>query len=341
MVIIMVLGLLIVAVTLSTTFSLDTNALDLLNRRARSKEANYQVARSAFELGLVLLRADDSDVDGAEDIWASGPQEMTWEGRLLRLEVEDEERRFPINALVPESLPPGAVFEPSEEQDALAKALTRLLDSQGLSGQSATAALVDFADPDTVPTVGGGEISRDPAIPVKNARLDSLAELAYIRDWVRPQGPPPEPLLGGLASQLDSGQEVEAADSGAFDDQAQLETLNQSDWSDWLSVHSSGKININTAPKEILLALDEEMTDALVGEIIAKRQEGSLSGEEDLRQIAAIDEDLLFRLGRLIRYNSEYFRVRIRVSSRPAPINVEAIVLRDKRDPKLVRWEVH
>ena len=52
-------------------------------------------------------------------------------------------------------------------------------------------------------------------------------------------------------------------------------------------------------------------------------------------------EDLLFRLGRLIRYNSEYFRVRIRVSSRPAPINVEAIVLRDKRDPKLVRWEVH
>ena len=26
-----------------------------------------------------------------------------------------------------------------------------------------------------------------------------------------------------------------------------------------------------------------------------------------------MDEDLLFRLGRLIRYNSEYFRVRIRV----------------------------
>ena len=182
MVIILVLGLLIVAVTLSTTFSLDTNALDLQSRRARSKEANYQVARSAFELGLVLLRADDADVDGAEDLWAAGPQEMTWEGRLLRLEVEDEERRFPINALVPDSLPEGGIFEPSEEQDALAKALTRLLDAQGLSGQSATAALVDFTDPDTVPTVGGGEISRDPAIPVKNARLDSLSELVYVRD---------------------------------------------------------------------------------------------------------------------------------------------------------------
>ena len=71
MVIIMVLGLLIVAVTLSTTFSLDTNALDLLNRRARSKEANYQVARSAFELGLVLLRADDSDVERR----TSGPRD--------------------------------------------------------------------------------------------------------------------------------------------------------------------------------------------------------------------------------------------------------------------------
>jgi general secretion pathway protein K len=341
MVVILVLGLLIMAITLSTTLSVDTNALDLQSRRARSKEANYQVARSAFELGLVLLRSDDSDVDGAEDLWAAGPQEMTWEGRLLRLEVEDEERRFPINALVPESLPEGGVFEPSEEQDALAKALVRLLDNQGISGQSATAALVDFMDPDTVPTVGGGEVSRDPAIPVKNARLDSLAELAYVRDWVRPQGPPPLPLLGGLAQQPDTGEDVEAPDSGAFDDQNQQETVNPSEWSDWLSVHSSGKININTAPREILLALDEEMTDALVGEIIAKRQEGSLSGEEDLRQIAAIDEDLLFRLGRLIRYNSEYFRVRIRVSSKPAPINVEAVVLRDKRSPKVVRWEVH
>lgn len=341
MVIILVLGLLIVAVTLSTTFSLDTNTLDQFNRRARSKEANYQVARSAFELGLVLLRGDDADVDGAEDLWAAGPQEMTWEGRLLRLEVEDEERRFPINALVPDSLPQGEVFKPSEEQDALAKALARFLDSQGLSGQAATAALVDFTDPDTVPTAGGGEISRDPAIPVKNARLDSLGELAYIRNWTQPQGPPPQPLLGGLAQELDTGEEVQAADAGTFDDQNQLTALNQSEWSDWLSIHSSGKININTAPREILMALDEEMTDALVGEIISKRQEGSLSGEEDLRQIAAIDEDLLFRLGRLVRYNSEYFRVRIHVSSPPAPITVEAVVLRDKRDPKVVRWEVH
>ena len=216
MVIILVLGLLIVAITLSTTFSLDTNSLDLQSRRARSKEANYQVARSAFELGLVLLRADDADVDGAGDIWASGPQEMTWEGRQLRLEVEDEERRFPVNALVPQELPPGDFFKPNEEQDALAKALTRLVNSQGLSGETAVPALVDWTDPDSTPTAGGGEISRDPSVPVKNARLDSLNELAYIRDWVSPQGPPPLPLLGGLAAQPDSGQEVAAGDAEAF-----------------------------------------------------------------------------------------------------------------------------
>ena len=55
MVILLILGMLIVAITLSTTFSLDTNQLDLFSRQARSKEANYQVARSAFELGLALL----------------------------------------------------------------------------------------------------------------------------------------------------------------------------------------------------------------------------------------------------------------------------------------------
>lgn len=342
MVVIMVLGMLIVAITLSTTFSLDTNTLDLFSRQARSKEANYQVARSAFELGLALLRSDDSDVDGAEDLWAAGPQEMTWEGRLLRLEIEDEERRFPVNALVPESLPPGEIFEPNEEQDALAKAFVRLLDAQGLSGQSAAYALIDWMDPDTVPTVGGSEVARDPAIPVKNARLDSLAELTYVKDWLQPTGAPPLPLLGGLSPPVDPDSNIEAADADDFSaDAGAVQQANPSVWSDWLSLHSQGKININTAPREILLALDEEMTDALVQEIITKRQEGSLSGEEDLRQIASMNEDLLFRLGRLIRYNSQYFRVRIRVSSPPGPIKVDAIVLRDKSNPQVVRWEVH
>ena len=344
MVIILVLGMLIVAVSLSTTFSLDTNTLDLFSRRAYSKEANYQVARSAFELGLALLRVDDSDVDGAEDLWASGPQVMTWEGRLLRLEVEDEERRFPINALVPATTPEGTVFTPSEEQDALARALERFLDAQGLAGSAATSSLIDWMDQDSIPTAGGSEVAKDSSIQVKNAHLNSLAELTYIRDWVRPTGPPPAPLLGGLPSQSpesDSGNAVQASDAQDFEDSGSgTQQVNQSHWSDWLSVYSSDKININTAPREIIRALDEEMTDALVEEIVSQRQEGSLSGEEDLRQIAAIDEDLLFRLGRLIRYNSEFFRIRIRVSSPPGPINIEAVVRRDGRNPQVVQWEV-
>lgn len=340
MVIILVLGMLIMAITMSTTFGYETSRLDQFAREAYSKEANYQVARSAFELGLTLLRVDDPDVDGPEDIWATGPQEMTWEGRFLRLEVEDEERRFPINALVPESLPEGAVFQPTEEQDALAKALVRFLDAQGLAGQGATYALIDFMDPDSVPMPGGSEMSRVPGIRVKDARLDSLAELEYVRDWVQPGGPPPEPLLGGLASQLDNGEAVEAGDDLELST-SEIQGINQSSWSDWLSVHSEGKININTAPREILLALDEAMTPALVEEIIGKRQEGSFSGEEDLRQIATIDEDLLFRLSRLIRYNSQHFRVRIQVSAPPKPVRLEAVVRRDKKNTKVVRWKVY
>ena len=349
MVILLILGMLIVAITLSTTFSLDTNQLDLFSRQARSKEANYQVARSAFELGLALLRSDDSDVDGPDDLWAAGPQEMTWEGRLLRLEVQDEERRFPVNALVSDDLGPGEVFKPSEEQDALAKALAKFLDGQGLAGQQATAALVDWIDPDSVPTGGGSEVARDPKMPQKNAPLDSVHELTYIQGWLRPSGPPPKPLLGlaAVTGDLAGGKntnetELQASDADDFEgDQNSPQQLNQSVWSDWLTVHSSGKININTAPKEILLSLDDQLTETMVDEIISKRQEESLAGEDDLRQIAGMDEDLLFRLGRLTRFNSQYFRIRVRVDAPPGPINVDAVVLRDKKDPKVVRWEVH
>lgn len=342
MVVILVLGLLIVAVTLVSTFALNSGQIEQFQRVAYSREANYQVARSAFELGLALLRVDEPDVDGPEDLWATGPTEMTWEGRDLRLEVEDEERKFPINALVPAALPEGAVFEPSEEQDALAKALVRFLDKQGVDGRTAAPAVVDFMDPDKVPIAGGSEVSNDPAVAVKNARLDSLYELQYVRGWTNPTGPRPLPLLGGLA---DSPQEpkLEGADADALNDSAENsgKGANTSSWSDWMSLHSEGKININTAPREILLCLDDQMTDSLVEEIIKKRGEGSLSGEEDLRQIATIDEDLLFRLGRLIRYNSQYFRVRIVVSSPPGPIRVEAVVFRDRKNPKVVRWEVY
>ena len=342
MVVILVLGLIIVAVALTSTFSMESGQLEQFQRIAYSREANYQVARSAFELGLSLLRVDDADVDGPEDLWATGPTEMTWEGRLLRLEVEDEERRFPINALVPAALPPGAIFSPSEEQDALAKALTRLLDKQSVDGRTAVPALVDWMDPDQIPIAGGSEVSIDPTVAVKNARLDSLGELRYVRGWTDPRGPRPLPLLGGMNSDAPRGEDVGGSDSTSTDDpEGTSRDASMSQWSDWLSLFSEGKVNINTAPREILLCLDEQMTDGLVEEIVRKREEGSLSGEEDLRQIATIDEDLLFRLSRLIRYNSQYFRVRIGVSSPPGPIRVEAVVLRDRRNPKVIRWEVY
>lgn len=342
MVVILVLGLLIVAVALASTFALDAGQIEQFQRIAYSREANYQVARSAFELGLALLRVDEADVDGAEDLWATGPTEMTWEGRLLRLEVEDEERRFPINALVPAALPEGAVFAPNEEQDALAKALVRFLDKQGVDGRVAGPAVVDWMDPDSVPTAGGSEVSNDPAVAVKNARLDSLSELTYIRQWTSPTGPRPLPLLGGMSAAAPQGEEMTEGESLTFrGEAARSGDGSGSSWADWLSLYSEGKVNINTAPREILLALDEQMTEALVEEIVRKREEGSLSGEEDLRQIATIDEDLLFRLSRLIRYNSQYFRVRINVSSPPGPVVVEAVVLRDRRNPKVVRWDVN
>ncbi len=342
MVIVMVLGMIMVAITLTSMFGLDSSSLDLFQRQAYGREANYQVARSAFELGLALLRVDDDEVDSAEDIWAAGPQEMTWEGRLLRLEVEDEERRFPINALVPESQALGEIFTPNEEQDALAKALSRFLDRQGLPGQSATAAVVDWMDWDSTPTAGGTETSIDPSVPVKNRRLDSFEELAYIRDWRSPGLPPPLPLLGGAAAAFAQGDALDAVDESTFADSGASElSVDPSNWSDWLSVHSKGKVNVNTAPREILLCLDEDMTEGLVDEIVRKRQEGALKNEDALRDLPMMNEDLLFRLGRLIRFNSEHFRVRIAVTTQPGPIRLEAVVQRDGREPKVVRWEVY
>ena len=59
-----------------------------------------------------------------------------------------------------------------------------------------------------------------------------------------------------------------------------------------MSVCSSGKVNINTAPREVLRCLDEEMTDTLVSEIDNRRQSSAFENFNELREVTGFNEGL-------------------------------------------------
>ena len=321
MVILMVLATLLMLIIFTLQLGDSSTALHHLEERTRQREQNYQVARSAVELAMDLLKVDEIDVDSARDAWALGSQSLRWEGRDLILEIRDEESRFPLS-----QLPVPGKDEPDRE--LYAQALERLLTKTGVVGAPALASLQDWMDPDDDVRTNGAEQGSYPQLTVKNGPLDSIDELERLKNWGPPQLPPPPPLdpssprLDEFKNMFQSG----AAKNGL------------ANWGDFLSAYALGKINANTAPKEVLSSLDEAMSDSVVTELIANRSRNVLHNQEDLKKIPGIDNDLAFRLNKLMGYSSQVFRVRVVVTSRDVPLELEAMLERKSQKEIVVRY---
>jgi len=325
MVIMLVLGMLLLLIAFATQLTDASSALHSFEERVRLREANYHVARSAVEMAVSLLEVDDPDEDSAQDVWAIGSQRLTWEGRELFLEIRDEESRFPL-----QMLPLDDTAEP--DRQAFAQALERLLTRAGLPGAQATASLQDWMDADDVVRGSGAEQGAYPQILVKNGFLDSIQELDQLQSWGPPQLPPPPPLdpSGGRLEEFQELLSGGSTNSG------------QSTWSDWLSPYALGKINVNTAPAEVLASLDTAMSDSVVTELIALRSRNVIRSQEDLKKIPGIDADLAFRLGKLVGFASQVFRVRVIVTSQDIPLELEAMLERKSQRDIVVRfWRAH
>jgi general secretion pathway protein K len=321
MVILLVLGMLLLVVVFSIQLADASLALRNVEHRVRIKEMSYQVARSAVELAIALIKVDDIDVDSARDSWALGTQRLGWEGRDLFLEIRDEESRFPLRKL-PLELP-----APPESQP-YAQALERFLNRAGLGGPLAVATLQDWMDSDEDVRSQGAEQGSYARTWVKNGPLDDLDELQHIQGWLPPQLPPPPPLDP-------SGQRLEEFKPIL---QGAGPPGTSSTWQDWMSIYSTGKVNVNTAPAEVLACLDPAMTDSVVTELIALRSQNVLESEQDLKKIPGIDQDLAFRLGKVCGFQSHVFRVRVIVTSEDTPLEMEAMLERKSQKEILVRY---
>lgn len=321
MVILLILGMLLLLVVFSIQLGDASLALSNLENRVRLREANYQVARSAVELSMDLLRVDDVDVDSARDVWALGTQRLSWEGRDLFLEIRDEESRFPLQRVPLEE-------RPEPDNQVFAQALERFVNRAGLAGPTAVACLQDWMDLDDNVRSAGSEQGSYPQVLVKNGPLDNLEELTLVKGWGSPQLPPPPPLDP-------SGQRLEEFRPLM---QGKAPAASASTWDDWLSAYALGKVNVNTAPAEVLACLDPAMSDSVVTELIGYRSQNVLHNEEDLKKIPGIDKDLAFRLGKVMGYQSQVFRVRVVVTSESVPLELEAMLERKSQKDIQVRY---
>lgn len=350
MIIMAVLGAILIAIAISAHMTeIGVDATELY-KYTSERENNYQMARSAVEMGYALLKSDSNATDSLNEAWAAGSVTLVWEGKHVTVSVVDEESKFPLSAMQ----------KNPDSCEYLEKALVRLFEYGGLqNGQEACDHFLDWVDADSMRRPQGGEGSDYSSnMLIKDGPLDCIKELLALPGWQeRPHyinNRAQKVLQGAVGGASVSAGETAAQGGGdaSFEGaelpsyslsvpEAQVQGVGaDSPWEDWVTVCSGGKININTAPPEVLRCLDEEMTQTLVQEIDAQRRSSPFARTDDLNNVTGMNADLLFRIQDYLCVKSTYFSVDAEVLAAPGRVKLHTVVKRDGGAVKTVFWEI-
>lgn len=200
-----------------------------------------------------------------------------------------------------------ALVQPNGEYEQFTqKALQRLGTRLQLPGDI-WAAVADWIDSDDLPRSGGAESSYyrtlKPPYSASNGKLMTVTELSLIK------GITPE-VLGKLRPYLTT-----------FSDQAY-----------------SPLVNINTAPKEILAALDERIDDRIAERIVVRRQLTPFKLTGELSQVPGMETIATSLLGK-ISVNGHLFRITSVARVKDSGRTVEAVVRLSGGAPEFLSWQ--
>jgi general secretion pathway protein K len=260
------------AVVLMTIAIVDFTASVSLGYRAAANKANElradYLARSGIQIGFALLAQDalkdsqtDQPYDGLDEPWAAPFPPVPVGGGTASVSIVDEERKLNINQLInPQTNQPDPSF---------AQVLSRLFQELGMPPELLPA-IVDWLDPDSVPTPGGG------------------AEADYYMNLFPPYQPRngPMPTIGDLRM-------VKGVDDVMFMRLSQFLTVVSDEPQAQPGAPLPTTVNINTAPPEVIAALTPDLSNdpSLVKQIIEGRpwtSNQSLAQELGLPPLAMI-----------------------------------------------------
>ena len=224
----------IIAITLQLNISSRSEIYEAANLGDGIRAAC--AAKSGFYIGEALLAGDTNNFDSLNEDWArlesvSAGSGTLFDGEYFRLNIEDESGKISINSLVKEN---------QQYNDGIKKLLTRFLslpefDLDEQQVRDIVDAVKDWMDEDDEVAGFGAENmyykGLEESYACKNGALDCIDELLMIK---------------GITEDLYYG------------------TGETPGIAKYLTLHSKGKININTAPNLILKVLSGEITDEMV-----------------------------------------------------------------------------
>lgn len=244
-----VLLLVLVVVALLSAILTDwafSTLVDLrLTETFRDGNRAYYLARGGVEVGRQLLRIDTNGYDAPTELWGVGiPAYPVDEDASVTIRIIDEDGRFNLNQIY-NSVGRNTVTTMNDR-------LVRLMTSLDIANSADLCeALIDWIDEDNS---GSAESpwyrSLNPPREVKNAPLDTVDELLLIKGFT------PE-IVGKLAPFVTVATVADA--SGVI------------------------KINLNTAPPELLVAWDPSLSATDIEPLLLRRESKPLETMIDVR----------------------------------------------------------
>lgn len=92
-----------------------------------------------------------------------------------------------------------------------------------------------------------------------------------------------------------------------------------------VSAYSSGKINVNTAPKYVLMALDPRIDGTVADRIIEYRSSKPFKKVQDLVLVEGVTLDILYRIQNYIDVKSRNFRIKATIRTGDVETTLELV----------------
>ena len=304
----LILTLLVITTLTGLTVSFsEESGLELnLAGFARDGYRAYQMARSSVHLSLAVLHKDeDKEMDSLREDWAKLEThpflEELPEGISISGRMVDESGKLNINLIINKE---GEIDEKREGQ------LLMLFSLLGFE-EDRVVPLLDWLDSDDIERLGG-------------------AESFYYQGLEEPYACANSPLLTMDQIFLVKGiKEIRH-----FEDEGKRRLL------DFLTIYSDGKVNINTAPREVLQSLRDNLDITAAEAIIEYRKEQDFSSADDLKKVAGIDDELFNEIREWITVKSSAFSLEVEGNCQEAVARIKAVVIREEDRLRLIYWQV-
>jgi len=272
----------------------------------------YYLADAGVEAAKALLKDDNPNYDGLDEDWAkfseyAAASSAFLDGPVFVGEITDECSKIDINSLVKED------GEPDPTRIEQLKRLFGILNIDITEDElnNLIDAIIDWLDPDDEPTgLGGAEDdfyqALDRPYVCKNRNMDTIEEILLVK---------------GMKKEYFYG------------------TKDYEGISKYITVGTGGKININTASKEVLMSLSDDIDDADVEDIMDHRPYKRI---EDAKKEMYSVTSSPSQVDDLITVESKRFKVEV-TASMPSGANLvlTAVIDRSSGTPKVVYYKIH